>query len=84
MGYQKIHLSYGVQKCTFDFVRKTPKKCFVPKKCSIGNIVYWLKLLLGALFTQVICTFLKLVLKDGFFDAPFDRFPSLRMDNEPF
>ncbi len=27
---------------------------------------------LGALFTEVICTFLKSVWKDGFFDTPFD------------
>ncbi len=35
----------------------------------IGKIVFWLKLCLGALFTKVICTFLKSVRKDGFFDA---------------
>jgi hypothetical protein len=44
---------------------------------------------LGALFTKVICTFLKSVQKDGFFDAPFDlfkekKFSSLRRDNELF
>jgi hypothetical protein len=40
----------------------------------MGKIAFWLKLLLGALFTKVICTFLKSVRKDGFFDAPFDLF----------
>jgi hypothetical protein len=49
----------------------------------------WLKLILGALFTKVIYTFLKPVRKDGFFDAPFDlfkekKFSSLRRDNELF
>jgi hypothetical protein len=29
---------------------------------------------LGALFTKVMCTFLKSVRKDEFFDAPFDLF----------
>jgi hypothetical protein len=52
-------------------------------------IAFWLKLFLGALFTKVICTFLKSVRKDGFFDAPFDlfkekKFTSLRRDNELF
>jgi hypothetical protein len=56
---------------------------------SIGKIVFWLKLLLGALFTKVISTFLKSVRKDGFFDAPFDlfkekKFSSLRRDKELF
>jgi hypothetical protein len=58
-------------------------------KFSIGRIVFWLKLFLGALFTKVKCTFLKSVRKDGFFDAPFDlfkekKFSSLRRDNELF
>ena len=39
-----------------------------------GKIVFWLKLFWGALFTKVICTFLKSVRKDGFFDAPFELF----------
>ena len=44
---------------------------------------------MGALFTKVICTFLKSVQKDGYFDAPFDlfqgkKFSSLRRDNELF
>ncbi len=74
-----------------------PKK-FCPKtrfltnflgKFSIGKIVFWLALLLGALFTKVICTFLKSVRKDGYFDAPFDlfkekKFSSLRRDNALF
>ncbi len=71
-------------------VKSAPKK-ILPKKpiFSIGNIVFWLKLFLGALFTKVICTFLKSVQKDGFFDAPFDlfkekKFSSLRRDNELF
>jgi hypothetical protein len=68
-----------------------PKKV-LPKKpiflFPIGKIVFWLKLLLGELFTKVICTFLKSVRKDGFFDAPFDllkkKNSSLRRDNELF
>jgi hypothetical protein len=64
-----------------------PKK--VLPKFSIGKIVFWLKLFLGAHFTKVKFTFLKLVLKDGFFGAPFDlfkekKFSSLRRDNELF
>ena len=44
---------------------------------------------MGALFTKVICTFLKSVRKAGFFDAPFylfkeKKFSSLRRDNELF
>ena len=55
-------------------------------KFSIAKIVFWLKLFLGALFTKVICTFLK---SDGFFDAPFvpfkeKKFSSLRRDQELF
>jgi hypothetical protein len=76
-------------------VKSAPKKGFAQKndffrgKFSIGNIVFWLKLFLDALFTKVICTFLKSVRKDKFFDAPFDlfkekKFSSLRRDNEPF
>ncbi len=56
---------------------------------SNDKIVFWLKLFLGALFTKVTCTFLKSVVKDGFFDAPFDLFKEnffsyLRRDNELF
>jgi hypothetical protein len=43
-------------------------------KFSIGKIVFLAKTFLGALFTKVICTFLKSVRKDKFFDAPFDLF----------
>jgi hypothetical protein len=74
-------------------VKSAPKKV-LPKKpiflgLSIGKIVFWQKLLLGALFTKVICTFFKAVRKDGFFDAPFDlfkekKFSSLRRNNELF
>jgi hypothetical protein len=68
-----------------------PKKVLLEKpiffgKFSIGKIVFWLKLFLGALFTKVIFTFLKSVRKDG---APFDlfkekKFSSLKRDNELF
>ncbi len=56
---------------------------------SIAKIVFWIKLFLGELFTKVICTFLKSVRKDRFFDAPFDLFKekkisSLRRDNKLF
>jgi hypothetical protein len=78
-------------------VKSAPKKVLPKKpifkgllsKFSIAKIVFWLKLFLGALFTEVICTFLKSVRKDGFFYAPFDlfkekKFSSLRRDNELF
>jgi hypothetical protein len=39
------------------FVKSAPKKSYAQKT---------------DFFTKVICTFLKLVRKDGFFDAPFD------------
>jgi hypothetical protein len=71
-------------------VKSAPKKSFAQKTDFFGlKIVFWLKLFLGALFTKVICTFLKSVRKDGFFDAPFDLFKekkisSLRRDNELF
>jgi hypothetical protein len=67
-----------------------PKKPnFLGLKFSMGKIVFWLKLYLGALFSKVICTILKSVRKDGFFDAPFDifkekKFSLLRRDNELF
>ncbi len=67
------------------------KKVFAQKTkfFSIGKIVFWAKTFLGAHFTKVICTFLKPVRKDGFFDTPFDlikekKFSSLRRDNELF
>jgi hypothetical protein len=44
------------------------KICLNPKKFGF----FWAKLFLGALFTKVICTFLKSVRKDVFFDTPFD------------
>jgi hypothetical protein len=78
------------------FLKSAPKKSFAQKtdflglKFSIGKIVFWLKLFLGALFTKVICTFwVKSVRKDGFFYAPIDifkenKFSSLRRDNELF
>jgi hypothetical protein len=72
-------------------VKSAPKKqIFLGlHKFLIGKMVFWLKLFLGALFPKVICTFLKSVRKDGFFDAPFDLFKekklsSLRRDNELF
>jgi hypothetical protein len=36
---------------------------------------------LGTLFTKVICTFLKSLRKDGFFDAPFDLFKEKKVFN---
>jgi hypothetical protein len=74
-------------------VKSAPKKSFAQETdflgFSIGKTVFWLKRFLGALFTKVICTFLKSVRKDGFFDASFDLFKekkcsSLRRDNELF
>jgi hypothetical protein len=55
-------------------VKSAPKKSFARKT---------------DFFTKVICTFLKSVRKDGFFDAPYDlfkekKFSSLRRDNELF
>jgi hypothetical protein len=73
------------------FVKSAPKKRFaqITDFFSFGKTVFWLKLFLGALFTRVICTLLKSVKKDGFFDAPFDlfkekKFSSLRRENELF
>ncbi len=67
-------------------VKSAPKKTDFLGQFSIGKIVFWLKLFLGALFTKVICTFLKSVRKYGLFDAPVDlfkeeKFSSLRRDN---
>jgi hypothetical protein len=56
-------------------VKSAPKKSFAQKTDFLKQIlVFWIKLFFGALFTNVICTFLKPVRKDGFFDAPFDLF----------
>jgi hypothetical protein len=54
-------------------VKVLPKKIFF-KDLPLVKIIFWLKLFLGALFTKVICTFLKSVGKDGFFDDPFNPF----------
>ena len=72
-GIKKSVFSYCFQKCTYDLSKKCTQKKFCPKnRYSIGKIVFWLKLFLGALFTKVICTFWKSVQKDWYFDAPFD------------
>jgi hypothetical protein len=78
MGYQKIRLFKNVQ---MTFVKSAPKKNVAQKtdffglrQISIDKIVFLAKTFLGALFTKVICTFLKSVRTDGFFDAPFDLF----------
>ncbi len=72
-------------------VKSASKKSFSQKTIlpieSPKKSVFWAKLFLVALFTKVICTFLKSVRKDGFFDAPFDlfkekKFSSLRRGNE--
>ncbi len=95
MGYQKKSVfSYWFQKCSYDLSKKCTQKKFCSKnrffldlgKFSLGKIVFWLKLFLGALFTKVIFTFLKSVRKDGFFDDLFKekKFSSLRRDNELF
>jgi hypothetical protein len=36
---------------------------------------------LGALFTKIICKFLKSVRKDGLFDAPFDLFKEIKFSS---
>ncbi len=56
------------------FLEVLAKKLFYQLKIcpSPTKSVFWAKLILGALFTKVICTFLKSVWKDGFFDTPFD------------
>ncbi len=68
-------------KCTvhMTLVKSAPKKSFSQKNYftnwkSHKKIGFWAKLFLGALYTKVICTFLKSVWlwKDGFFDTPFD------------
>ncbi len=53
-------------------VKSAPKKSFAQKTAFLG--LFWQKLFLVALFTNVICTFLKSVRKDRFFDALFDLF----------
>jgi hypothetical protein len=40
-------------------VKSAPQKTFAQKTDFLGLIVIWIKLFLGALFTNVICTFLK-------------------------
>ncbi len=62
-GASKVHPKKVLAKKLFYQL----KICLSPKKS-----VFWAKLFLGALFTKVICTFLKSVWKDGFFDTPFD------------
>ena len=70
-------------------LRSVYKKLFYQLKICLKKSVFWAKLFLGALFTKVICTFLKSVRKDRFLDAPFDlfkekKFLSLRRDYELF
>jgi hypothetical protein len=77
-------------------VKSAPKKIFAQKTDFVRTWAnfqlvnsFLAKLFLGALFTKVICTFLKSVQKDGIFDAPFNlfkekKFSSLRRDNELF
>jgi hypothetical protein len=48
-------------------VKSAPEKSFAQKADFLG-------LFLSALFTKVICIFLKTVRKDKFFDVPFDLF----------
>jgi hypothetical protein len=59
-------------------VKSAPKESFSQKRFyldfSIGKIIFWLKLFLGALFTKVTCIFLRSVRKTGFFDTPLDLF----------
>jgi hypothetical protein len=72
-------------------VKTAPKKVLAKKpiflglnKFSIGKIPrsFLAKTFLGALFTKVICTFLKSVRKDGFFDAPFDLFKEKKFSSQ--
>ncbi len=57
-------------------VKSAPKQVFAKKLFYqlkvLKQSVFWATLFLGAIFTKVICTFLKSVWKDGFFDTPFD------------
>ncbi len=51
--------------------------------------IFLAKTFFGCTFSKVLCTFLKSLRKDGFFDAPFDlfkekKFSSHRRDNELF
>jgi hypothetical protein len=66
MGHPKIHL--------FTQKKVLAKKLFYQLKIVLSpkKSIFWAKLLLSALFTKVICTFLKSVRKDGFFDIPLD------------
>jgi hypothetical protein len=53
---------------------KSGSQKILPKKPFFsGKIVFWLKLVLGAFFTKVICRFLKSVRKDGFL-MPFSNY----------
>ena len=68
-----------------------PKKLLPKKPIFWGQIFNWKNSFLAKTFfgCKVICTFLKSVRKDGFFDAPFDlfkekKFSSLRRNNELF
>jgi hypothetical protein len=75
-------------------VKSAPKKSFAQKtfflglfqfQFSIGKIVFWLKLFLGALFTKVICTFLKsdFLMPHSTYSKK-KKFSSLGRDNELF
>ncbi len=68
--FKNVHMTFG---------KSAPKKVLAKKPfyqlkiCEVlRKICFWATLFLGALFTKVICTFLKSVWKDVFFDTPFD------------
>jgi hypothetical protein len=74
MGYQKIYVSYG--NVHFFLIKSEPKKSFghktvlpIEKKFakSQKNRFFGYPFFLGALFTEVKCTFLNQFKKDGFF-----------------
>ncbi len=77
-------------------VKSAPKKSFAQKTdfYKLRQIFnkynrFLAKTFFSALFTKVICTFLKSVRKNRFFDAPFNlfkekKFSSLKWDKELF
>ncbi len=63
--------NFIISMCGIKFLKGNKNLRSVYKKTVFRNIERFLPFL-GALFTKVICTFLKSVWRDGFFDTPFD------------
>ncbi len=52
------------------------------KKITPKNLVFGPKTFLGALFTKDEFTFLKSVIKDIYFDTPFDLFKEMKFSSQ--